>query len=81
MKVASLSVALVRLQATHTAPSKRAPVSGAPVKSNPPLSADVAGQHGAGEVDVLQVGGVVERLPVAVEVGVGEHGAAGPDPG
>ena len=36
MKVASSSVAFVRLQATHTAPSKRAPVSGAPVKSNPP---------------------------------------------
>ena len=78
MNVASLSVALVKLQATHTAPSKRAPVSGAPVKSNPPLTLASAASTAPVKSTFCQIGGVVERLPIAVEVGVREHGVAGP---
>ena len=43
--------------------------------------AGVAGHHGTGEVDVLQIGGGVEGLRVAVEVGIRKDGVRRPHPG
>ena len=52
-----------------------------PGEVEPAALVDVAGHHGTGEVDVLQIGGAVEGLPVAVEVGIRKDGARRPHPG